>query len=227
MPKCGIVVVAAGVGSRMGSLLPKPFVLLGGKPILAHTLAHLNKSSIFEEKILVVAKENLSFVKKELLSQYGLSGWEVVAGGERRQDSVEKGLNALGPSCDLVFVHDGARPFVSRRLLEALSEKGMSGVSCIAAIPAKDTLKKVAGIRIEKTVPREEFWLAQTPQGFKTEVLETAYRKVGNHSVTDEASLVESTGEKVEVVLGDPQNIKITTQEDLILAEAILKNWEE
>ena len=74
MPKCGIVVVAAGVGSRMGSSVPKPFVLLGGKPILAHTLAHLNKSPIFEEKILVVAKENLSFVKKELLSQYGLSG---------------------------------------------------------------------------------------------------------------------------------------------------------
>jgi len=227
MPKCGIVVVAAGVGSRMGSSVPKPFVLLGGKPILAHTLAHLNKSSIFEEKILVVAKENLSFIKKELLSQHGLSSWEVVAGGERRQDSVEKGLNALSPSCDLVFVHDGARPFVSQRLLQALSEKGMSGISCIAAIPAKDTLKKVAGIRIEKTVPREEFWLAQTPQVFKTEVLKKAYRQAGGRSMTDEASLVESMGETVEVILGSPQNIKITTQEDLILAEAILKNWEE
>ena len=230
MPKIGIIVVAAGSGSRMGGRVPKPFILLGKKPILVHTLNALDRSHLFAESVLVVSADRLSFVQKEFCPEWNIGKhWQVVPGGEQRQDSVARGLAALSSDCSYVLVHDGVRPFVPQTLLQGLITTVTAGRHCIAAIPAKDTLKKTDGTQIEHTVTRESVWLAQTPQAFVKQSLQQAYQKVAGTSfvATDESSVMEYVGETVTMVTGHPCNIKITTPEDLQLAEAILTHWKE
>lgn len=216
----GVIIVGAGASQRMEGI-DKVFVPLAGKPALAWVVEVFQACSLIKEIVVVLAKENVPR-GKEMASQ---ARWtkvtHVCPGGPRRQDSVREGLKRLGP-CDFVVIHDGARPCLTVDLVErGLKEARTTGVA-IAAVPASDTVKQVNSEKeIVRTIPRNELWLAQTPQVFKVEILKKAYEEV-TENVTDDASLAEHLGHKVRVYMGSYQNVKVTTREDLALAEAIL-----
>ncbi|MCD6320130.1 MAG: 2-C-methyl-D-erythritol 4-phosphate cytidylyltransferase [Candidatus Desulfofervidaceae bacterium] len=215
------IIVAAGIGRRMGSELPKQFLSLKGKPILWHTLARFQKCVAVKEIVLVVNP----FWEKEsrMIAAEFSKIVNIVYGGGRRQESVWAGLKEVKES-EIVLVHDGVRPFVSESLIETVVEGASKWGAVIPALPAKETVKWVENNIIKKTLPRHSIWLAQTPQGFKYDVLKTAYIKAQTEPLefTDDASLVEQLGIAVRVIPGEPQNIKITTPEDLQWAESLL-----
>ncbi|UCF78474.1 MAG: 2-C-methyl-D-erythritol 4-phosphate cytidylyltransferase [Candidatus Eiseniibacteriota bacterium] len=221
--RAAAIVVAAGEGRRFGRKGGKPFSLLGGKPLLFYCLKALEISPEIERVVLVVRKDAL----KKCLAFVRRSGFKkvdaVVAGGRRRQDSVLAGLAFVGDS-KFVLVHDAARPFLDRGLVAKTLAAARKNGAAIAAIPVTDTVKKVAGRSIQKTIPREGLWLAQTPQVFRTRTLEEAFRRWPSaRTATDDASVVRSCGGRVSVVEGDPANIKITIPSDLALAESLLR----
>lgn len=214
------IIVGGGASQRMEGI-DKLFTPLAGKPALAWSVEILQSCPLVKEIVIVLAKQNVPR-GKEMVSQ---AGWNKVTGictgGPRRQDSVHEGLKHLG-TCDYIVIHDGARPCLTIDLVEqGLAEARFTGAA-IAAVPASDTIKQVNSQKeILRTVPRNEIWLAQTPQVFKAEILKKAYEILAE-DVTDDASLVERLGYKVRVYTGSYQNIKITTREDLKLAETIL-----
>lgn len=214
------IIVAAGASQRMGGI-DKVFTPLAGKPVLAWVIEVFQSCGLIDEIVLVLARENVSRGRQMVLQ----SGWNKVTnvcpGGPRRQDSVREGMAHLGP-CDIVAIHDGARPCLTPDLIE----RGIAGAAvygaAIAAVPAPDTIKKVnADGEVVETLERNDLWVIQTPQVFKIELLKKAYENISK-DVTDDAALVERLGYKVRVYMGSYQNIKITTPEDLAIAEAIL-----
>ncbi len=215
------IVVAAGPGTRLGAGEPKGFVLLRGVPMFIHALRALTAAPAISAVVVVVPpgkrSNGMSLVE-------GHGPWRcpvsVVEGGARRQDSVRAGLQCAGDS-DLVAIHDAARPFVSADVVElAVAEAGRHDAA-IVAVPVADTVKQVHEEGwIEATLPRERLWLAQTPQVFRTELLRKAHAAAAETSVaTDDAVLVERLGTRVRLVLGNPENRKITTPEDQRWAE--------
>lgn len=160
----------------------------------------------------------------EFLAPLAGSGLTIVAGGRERSDSVAAGLRALPSDCEIVLVHDGARPFVERRVIDAVIAHARAGDGAVAAVPVSDTLKAQAAedpTRVSRTVARDGLWRAQTPQGFPRRLLEQAYAQARHTTTTDDASLVEACGAVVRLVPDSPRNLKITTREDLALAEAL------
>jgi 2-C-methyl-D-erythritol 4-phosphate cytidylyltransferase len=219
MKKVSAIIVAAGEGKRFGSA--KQFALLKGKPVLDRTLETFEEHMKVTEVILVVRED---WLREKYLNRYKKLV-AVVRGGERRQDSVMAGFNQLKPDqSGIVLVHDGVRPLVGKdlisRVIEAAEQKG----AAIPALSLEDTIKRVEEGRVVKTLDRLTLFKAQTPQGFFYTTLERALRKAKEDSFygTDEASLVERIGEKVYIVEGDTQNIKITGPEDIHMAEALL-----
>jgi 2-C-methyl-D-erythritol 4-phosphate cytidylyltransferase len=220
------VVLAAGKGRRFRSKVPKPFVRLGKRPVLVHSLEAFRREPGIREMIVVVSPGTMR-AARSLLARCGLAEAKVVSGGARRQDSVANALKALGPCSDYVLIHDAARPLIGVALVRKLiREARSSGAACLA-VPVKATIKSVkrAGMRfvVVKTLDRKALWEVQTPQVFSTGLLREAYRRYGRQAVTDDASLVERLGHPVTVVEGSYSNIKITTPEDLAIAEALLK----
>jgi len=220
------VIVAAGKGVRMGGTLGKQFLPLGGRPILAHTLYGFNKSELIDRIVIVLSAGDIDYFKTEVLSKLTLSKEiQVVTGGAHRQDSVYNGLRQIQAKDGIVLIHDGVRPFVRPEQIAATVEKARETGACILALPVADTLKRVAeDRRIQSTLERKSVWMAQTPQVFRFSIIWQAHqaaRKAG-YSGTDDAQLVERLGLPVTVVRGSRSNIKITTPEDLALAEAIL-----
>ncbi len=216
------IVLAGGKGRRFGTRIPKPFVALGGKPVVEHCLRDLRKVKEIRQVIMAVSPS----VRKAAAAAMRRSAWEgcpVVLGGARRQDSVRNCLKELDPRAELVIVHDGVRPFAGAAMVRAVIRAAAASGAAICAVPAKATIKRVAGGRVKATLEREELWEAQTPQCFRRELLVKAYRSAGRRAVTDDASLIEKLGRPVTVVNGDYTNIKITTPEDLVIAEALLK----
>ena len=217
------VVPAAGCGKRMRIRIKKPFVLLNGKPIIAHTLGALEKCRAVDD--IIIASERSCIGRfKDLIRKYRLkkvSG--IVVGGRTRFQSVKNCLATIGPSCDIVIVHDGARPFVdSACLLESVKLARKHG-ACIVGVWETDTVKLVeGGMVVKKTLNRTRIFRAETPQTFRIDILNRAYQLKGNNKITDDAGLVERLGEPVKVLAGSRQNIKITTREDITLAEALL-----
>jgi 2-C-methyl-D-erythritol 4-phosphate cytidylyltransferase len=219
------IIPAAGSGRRMGR--PKQWLPLAGRPLLAWTLAAFEACPEVAEVVLVVPAEDIDRAGLEVVEPYGFRKvGRIVAGGSERQDSVENGFAALTSRPDLVMVHDGARclvtPEVLSRAVAATAEHGAT----LAAVPVRDTLKRVdeAGV-VLATVEREGLWQAQTPQTFRFDLLEEAIecaRREGFRG-TDEAALVERLGHRVRVVLGSARNFKVTTPEDVALAERLLK----
>lgn len=211
----------------MGMLLPKPFLPVAGVPLFIHTLWHLTRSSLIKKIILVVAAERELLCRK-LLEESGPLPVPlmVVHGGEERQDSVRLGLAALDSTCDVVVIHDAARPFITAEIVErSVAVAGEYG-GALVAIPARDTLKRVNQEQcVVATVPRQELWLAQTPQTFRVEAIREAHLRAHALGVTatDDAALFEWAGGQVKIVPGEFRNFKITTPEDLQLAEAILQ----
>ena len=213
------IVVAAGEGKRMKEDIPKQFLLLGGRPILWYSLSAFEKNPVINETILVI---NPLWEKKgqEIAKEFSKIKY-IVPGGKFRQESVWAGLKMI-KNAEIVLVHDGVRPFISQKLIEAVIKGAYKYGAVVPALPVKETVKWVEGDIVKKTLPRDYIWLIQTPQGFKFDILKTAYLRFRKEIFTDDASLVEKLGINVHVILGEQTNIKITIPQDLKWAEILL-----
>ncbi|WP_026841116.1 2-C-methyl-D-erythritol 4-phosphate cytidylyltransferase [Citrifermentans bremense] len=228
MSRIYALIPAAGMGKRMGAGSNKQYLLLDGMPILARTVAAFEAAPFIDGIYLVSPEQEIPFCRSEVVDRYGFSKVRaIVPGGAERQHSVWNGLDAMAGAADddLVLIHDGVRPFVSQEMLEAAADAARAHGASVVAVPVKDTVKVVKGGVIAETPPREELWLAQTPQAFRYGLIRDAHAraKAEGYLGTDDASLVEHQGGEVRIVTGDYRNIKITTPEDLVLAEAFLK----
>jgi len=221
------IIVAAGKGERMGTFLPKPFLPLAGMPLLMHAVRSVARSTLIGKIALVIAPER-EVLCAGLLAAHGPSDPPIVLvhGGPERQDSVRLGLAALDGDCEVVVIHDAARPFITPEIIDRSVAVAAECGGALVAVPARDTIKRVDknGLVVE-TVPRQDLWLAQTPQTFRVALIRAAHTRALAEGVvaTDDAALVEWAGGKVQVVLGDARNCKITTPDDLRLAEAMLQ----
>jgi 2-C-methyl-D-erythritol 4-phosphate cytidylyltransferase len=220
-----VVIPAAGQGKRMGAGQNKQFIELQSIPVIIHTLRVFDHDPWCKSIILVInEKEKEQF--ERLLRHYRIQKVAaMVNGGEERQHSVYNGLLAV-KDADIVLIHDGARPFVTKSLIHRLVESVQQCGAAIAAVPVKDTIKRVKDFVVTETVERSSLWSVQTPQAFRRSLVLQAHEqaKKAGYIGTDDASLVERMGHHVKIVEGDYQNIKLTTPEDLIFAEAILAN---
>lgn len=217
------IVPAAGMGRRLGLKTRKPFVLLGGRPLITYALETLNSSKSIDAIIIAAERTYIKRVK-DLVHRYGFDKViDVVAGGETRFESVEHCLRKVNDSFDMVMIHDGARPFLDERMIAGSIKMAHEYGACIMAMPENDTVKfAAAGSLVEKTLDRDKVFRAQTPQTFKAGVIKKAYALRHNRCVTDDASLVEQMGKPVKILKGSFKNIKITAKEDLKIAEALL-----
>lgn len=219
------VVVAAGKSTRMGAGVDKQLLALNGQPVLARSVAVLEKASGISGIILVVAPNAVTRYQG-LINEWGCCKVAaVVSGGESRQDSVCAGLSALPEDTSLVLIHDGARPLVKPEHVEDVLEAAARFDAATLAVPTKDTVKSSdADGFVVQTIPRETLWLVQTPQAFAYPLLMQAHRWAVQKGFigTDDASLVEAMGGRVKLVQGSYSNIKITTPEDVAVAEALI-----
>jgi len=220
------IVVAAGKGKRMGANYNKQFIQLREKPILTYTLEALNRNILINEIILVAGESEVDFCLENIIVKYGLEKvTKVIAGGAERQDSVYKGLLQIGSEVDIVLVQDGARPFITDAMIKESIEAAAEAGAAIVAVPVKDTIKLVdENMQVVETLDRSRLVSVQTPQTFKRELLLAAYEELKKTKLhaTDDASVVEAMGIGVRSIMGSYDNIKITTPEDLIIAEKIL-----
>ncbi|WP_447971126.1 2-C-methyl-D-erythritol 4-phosphate cytidylyltransferase [Nitrospira sp. M1] len=222
------VVPAAGRGARMGGATPKQFLSLGDIPLLVHSLQTLDAVEAISEIIVVIPEADRQYCQEAVVDRFHIQKVsQIVPGGRRRQDSVRHGVLALKTIPDVVVVHDGVRPFVSREIVEQAVESALKHGAALVAIPMKDTVKRVNEHRVvEATLSREQLWLAQTPQVFRYSWLVEAHEmaEAKNIDATDDAGLVEQLGYPVTIVQGSVFNIKITRPEDIALGEAILSS---
>ncbi len=228
--KCIGLVVAAGVGRRMGSSVKKQYMELGGKPVLYFSLKAFQNSGIIDDIVLVVGEEDLSYVRNEVVDKYGftkISG--IVPGGKERYDSVWQGLQTITDEDGYVFIHDGARPFVTEEIIR----RGYDAVSqyraCAAGMPSRDTVKLADADDFVLSSPnRDHVWLMQTPQVFEISLIKEAYEKFMKQEekeATDDAMVAEQMLKvPVKLFAGSYENMKITLPEDVKLAEAILQD---
>ena len=221
------VVVAAGEGKRAGAGVPKQFRLLLDRPVIAWTLDSFERSKLTNEVILVVPSGWTKKVRVDAIEKYGFKKVSVlVVGGQTRQESVHRGFEKIKEKECVVCVHDGVRPFATPELIDRAIEAANVFGASVTAIPAKDTIKYTTDDGfVWWTLDRELMWAAQTPQCFKYKLLEAAFEsaKKDGFIATDDASLVERMGEKIAIVQGEEENIKITSQLDFVLAEAIAR----
>jgi len=225
-----VIVAAAGMSNRMGSKINKQFIAIDNKPILAHTLEKFEKCKYVDEVIVVSKEEEVEYCKKEIVKKYGFKKVKnIVKGGKERQDSVYNGILALDEKSQIVLTHDGARPFIRTEIIE----KGIQGVleygACVVGVPVKDTIKAInSDDEVHHTPKRSLLWAAQSPQCFWTDLLKKGYDLAIKEDIlgTDDSSLVEKTGHTIKMIMGSYDNIKITTPEDLIIADSFLKNRE-
>lgn len=220
------IIVAAGKSERMGPDIDKAFFSLGTKPVLAYSLDAFEKCPDVDGVILVVRKDRVE-AARGLAQMFGCAKVKrVIAGGATRQMSVWNGLDVLGDDVTIVSVHDGARACITSQLISETIQSARRYDSGVAAVKINDTVKYVEkGNTVTKTIDRSKLWAVQTPQTFKRDLLEKAYRAVRKkgEAVTDEASAVELLGEKVRLVPSSFANMKITTPDDLAVAAALLK----
>lgn len=231
MNKITAIVLAAGSGNRMKSKTKKQFMEIKGKPVIWYSLFEFEKSRV-DEIILVTGKEDIDYCKKEIVEKYNLKKIKnVVAGGSERYESVYNGLKEV--TGNIVLIHDGARPLINNEIIERSIEGTIKSDACVVGVPVKDTIKRAnkEGYIID-TPNRSELWITQTPQSFKTDLVKMAYKKMkeelekGNTTlnITDDAMVVEEfTTNQVRFVQGDYKNIKVTTPEDIDIAELFIE----
>lgn len=226
--KCTAIVLAAGQGKRMNSKVQKQFLLLKGKPLLYYSLDSLQKSGEVQEIIVVTGKESIEFCQKEIIELYGFSKVsKIIAGGKERYDSVYQGLLACEDT-DYVLIHDGARPFLSQEIIRRTKEAVIAFGACVVGMPSKDTVKIADQEQMVSVTPKRALvWTIQTPQAFQYDVIREAHeiaREYNMEEITDDAMVVERyKNRKIRLVEGSYENIKITTPEDLLIAEKILE----
>lgn len=220
-----VVIVAAGASRRMGR--DKLWLPLAGRITLAHTIDAFQSSPLIDQIVLVTSAERKDDASALCQAEQWHKVVAVVVGGARRQDSVCAGLDTLAshsPTCRWVMIHDGARPFVTPSLLQAGLQAVQEHQAVVAAVPVKDTIKQVQEGVIHATLERSHLWAIQTPQIFSFPLIHQAHHSpIAQADVTDDATLIELLGHSVAVFPGAYTNIKITTQEDLIFAEALLQ----
>ena len=224
MRKAVALVPAAGSGTRMGGRQPKQYLVLGGAPLLVHTLRALARCPSIEGAVVVVPEDRID-ATQSLLRRFRVPRvLAVVAGGEERQDSVQLGLEAVSPEAAWVVVHDAVRPMITTDLVERVLAAARIPGAATCGWPARETVKLVKDSFVDKTLPRDGLWLTQTPQAFRRELLREAHDKAAREGFrgTDDAMLVERLGGRVAMVEGLAQNIKITTREDLKTVRALL-----
>ncbi len=216
------IIVAAGSGERFGSEIPKQFIKINGKPVIVHTIERFQAAPSVDSIILVLAADRLA--EYDALRSEIPKLARIVAGGKTRAESVLNGLNAVGETCEVVAVHDGARPLVSVDEIERTIAKALkTGAACLVA-PVTDTIKSIRGSEIAATLDRDKLRRALTPQAFKLDVLRRAFDLADlNEAVTDECYLVEKLGHPIAIVEGSSANIKITHAADLAFAELLVR----
>jgi 2-C-methyl-D-erythritol 4-phosphate cytidylyltransferase len=231
MDKTVAVIPAAGMGRRMGGARAKQFMELDGVPLLAWTLAPLQRSGAVNALIVVTPAEAVEYCDREIVKRFGLKKVRtVVAGGPRRQDSVRQGILASGGEYGLVLIHDGVRPMIDENLIDRMVSQARQWGPVVSGLPARETVKEVDEDRVVvKTYDRKKVWLIQTPQVFPYPVIWEAHERAFQEgwAATDDGSLVERMGVPVRVVEGSERNIKITTPNDLVLARLFLKDTTE
>jgi 2-C-methyl-D-erythritol 4-phosphate cytidylyltransferase len=214
------LIVAGGSGTRMESNLPKQFLLLAGKPILMHTIEAFYHSGV-NHIILVLPQSQIDFWNQLCQTHQFTIKHQIVAGGASRFESVQNGLQHCNNN-DLVAIHDGVRPFVSKEIILNSFETAAQKGNAVAAVRLKDSIRKVE-LLSNKNVNRDNYYLIQTPQTFKAQLIKEAYAAQDHINFTDDASVLESNGYAINLIPGDYKNIKITTPEDLVVGEAFLK----
>lgn len=214
------VLVAGGKGVRMGNALPKQFLPLAGLPVLAHAVQAFISALPDVHIILVLPPDQLSYAQMVLQSLAHPVDVQIVAGGETRYHSVQNGLNAITGN-GIVFVHDGARPLVSKELILRCLAQAIDKGSAIPCVPVTESMRMVDEAE-SKPVNRDQLRIIQTPQTFTTEIILPAFQQPYSVAFTDEATVVEAYGTPVFLIAGDRNNIKVTTPEDMIIAEALL-----
>lgn len=217
--KVGAIIVAAGGSRRMGGV-DKVMALLRGKPVLVHVIDTFQKCNSIDQLVVVVNRKNLELCQ-QLVAEKGWSKvTKVCLGGRRRQDSVAAGLSQLD-NCQWVVIHDGARPLVTVDLIERGLGAARETGAAVAGVPVTDTIKMAGNDKIiQETLPRRNLWAVQTPQVFRFDIISQSYSKIKGE-VTDDASLVEQLGYRVKLYMGSYDNIKVTTPDDLALAEVL------
>ena len=222
------MVLAAGSGSRMKSKTPKQFLMLGDKPLIYYSLKTF-EASVVDEIILVCRYEDIEYCKQEVVKKYDFTKVKrIVAGGKERYDSVSKGLKALNKKSDIVMIHDGARPFVTNGMILGSISAARRYKACTTAVPAKDTIKVVDTDMFGIDTPdRKTLYQIQIPQTFDRRLLEEAYSRLRsdeNKNITDDTMIVEKyRDQRVKIIEGSYENIKVTTPEDMKIAEALMK----
>ena len=212
----GLILAAAGSGSRFGSRIPKQFLRMGGERL--YRLALDSFLPFVDEAVILVPDDWIETVRQELpVRAAGDKKLRVAPGGRHRQDTVSRGLQLLSPGVEIVLVHDAARPYVDAWLISRVMRTVSRGHAAVPVLKIRDTVKEVVSGRVVRTLERERLGLAQTPQGFPAEVLKQAFRQAEQDHFygTDEASLVERLGVEVQAVEGDARNLKVTFEGDL------------
>lgn len=227
--KCTAIILAAGQGKRMKTKVQKQFLMLQGKPLLYYSLACFQKSDEIQEIVVVTGKESIDYCRSEIIEKYRFTKVKSIAeGGKERYDSVYAGLEACSADTDYVFIHDGARPFVTEDIIKRTKEVAVTYQACIAGMPSKDTVKIIDENNMVSATPeRSRVWSVQTPQVFLYSLIKEAHdtaRSVSMQGITDDAMVVEQyKNTPVHIVEGAYENIKITTPEDILVAEKILE----
>jgi len=221
------IIPAAGEGRRMGRSVPKQFLQIGGREILTRTLEVFEACGAIDDIWVVVAAEQCASCQSTIVERYGFRKVRgVIAGGATRQESVWRGLQQVTDAVTFVVVHDGVRPLVTELLVQQTLEHARRHGAAIAAVPLKDTLKRVSAAgTVEATVPRQCLWRVQTPQAFHHALLRSAFEHAWRQGLqaTDEAGLIEALGYPVQIVPSYEHNIKITTPDDLVFCEMFLR----
>ena len=220
-PRVGVIIVAGGSGKRMGGTLPKQFALVGGEPILARTINTFRKALPASRIIVVLPAEYIEFWKN-LSARFEVAKHSVVEGGKERFYSVRNGIEALSDAVDLIAVQDGVRPFASKEMILRTVECASKNGSAIPVVQAVDSYRMVEGEE-SHIIDRSPLRIVQTPQIFAAPILRAAYDTEFRTEFTDDASVVEFSGEKITLCEGEYNNIKITTPNDIILGEAIAR----
>ena len=224
--KVTAIVLAAGRGSRMESAVQKQYLMLGNSPVIYYSLKCFHDSEV-DDIVLVVGQDEIAYCEKEIVKAYNFSKVsKIIAGGSERYESVYNAIMALEET-EYVLIHDGARPFVTKEMITQSIQGVKNHGACTVAVPVKDTIKEESNNGFgEKTLDRKKLWNVQTPQSFQVELLRKAYLQMmssGDTDITDDTMIVERyMGHSVKVLMGDYQNIKITTPEDMKIAEIFL-----
>lgn len=225
--KIAVIIVAAGNGKRMKTDLNKLFLDIDGKPVLAHTISRFYNMDKIDEIVVALNPKDIEVFEERVRKPYGFENLKIVSGGKDRQESSYNALKELDEETDIVLIHDGARPFVSEAVINDCIDKTLEYGAAVAALPASNTIKYSSDAAlIDFTPPREKLFEAQTPQGFDYNLIKNANEVrdlTALYPATDDASIVELAGREVALSEGEKINIKITTPEDLIYAEALSK----